>query len=125
MAFSGNLDGGEPPGWGISMSQSGSLRKSHDSWRGPENIFSRSSQSRRSDAVEDDEEALKWAALERLPTVTRLRTAVYHKQTGSLDEIDVAKISPMERQHLIDKLLKVTEDDNEKFLLKLRKRIDK
>lgn len=72
----------------------------------------------------NDEEALKWAAMERLPTVRRLRTAMIHKGPGRIDQVDVAKIGPLERQLLIDNLLKVIEEDNEKFLLKLRKRIN-
>lgn len=47
------------------------------------------------------------------------------RSPGKVDHVDVAKIGPLERQLLIDNLLKVIEQDNEIFLLKLRKRIDK
>jgi len=73
----------------------------------------------------DDEEALKWAALERLPTYERVRNTLFQKASGGIDQIDVRNLSLLERQYLVDKLLKVTERDNEKFLYKLRRRIDK
>ena len=77
-----------------------------------------------------DEEALRWAALERLPTVQRMRTGVviHHKDQpggGRVDALDVTKIGPVERQMLLDNLLKVIESDNNKFLLRLRQRLDK
>jgi hypothetical protein len=77
-----------------------------------------------------DEEALRWAALERLPTVQRMRTGVviHHKDQpggGRVDALDVTKIGPVERQMLLDNLLKVIKSDNDKFLLRLRKRLDK
>jgi len=85
-----------------------------------ESVFSRTNATR-----DDDEEALRWAALERLDTFERLRTTMAHKVTGSLDHIDVKKISPQERQHLVNKVLQLTEDHQEPFLMKLRKRIDR
>jgi len=110
--------------WGSRVVRSGSLRNL--SWSvGSEqhNVFGSARMSDRGDEM-DDEEALKWAAMERLPTVRRLRTAMIHKSPGKIDQVDLAKIGPLERQILIDNLLKVIEEDNEIFLLKLRKRID-
>ncbi|KAH8952003.1 hypothetical protein BDL97_09G061300 [Sphagnum fallax] len=76
----------------------------------------------------DDEEALKWAALEKLPTYDRLRTSILQKFLGSKiihQEVDVRHIGFAERQRIIDNLLKVADEDNERFLLKLRHRIDR
>jgi hypothetical protein len=76
----------------------------------------------------DDEEALKWAALEKLPTYDRLRTSILQKFLGSKivhQEVDVRHIGFAERQRIIDNLLKVADEDNERFLLKLRRRIDR
>lgn len=98
-----------------------------DSRRGGENVFSRSSTQRNQ---EDDEEALKWAALQKLPTYDRMRTAIM-KNIGadgkaSQDEmIDVRHLSYEDRQAIISKLLRVTEEDNERFLQKFRERIDR
>lgn len=95
--------------------------------RGPDNVFTRSLQSRR-EPQDDDEEALKWAALEKLPTYDRLRTSILKSfEDGKIvtQEVDVRNLGMLERQMLIEKLLKVTEEDNEKFLIKFRNRLDK
>eukprot|EP01018_Ginkgo_biloba_P031441 Gb_04574 [translate_table: standard] len=92
-------------------------------------IFSGPS-SRFGDDVVDDEEALHWAAIERLPTYNRIRASILkdYDDTGKVVErhvVDVGHLKPLERHVLIDKLIKDTEEDNEKFLRKLRNRIDK
>ncbi|MFQ6644801.1 hypothetical protein Gotur_019222 [Gossypium turneri] len=102
---------------------------SRSSWN-MEDVFSGS---RRSSRVEDDEEALKWAAIERLPTYDRLRTSIMqsfvdHEIIGNKmehREVDVRNLDMNDRQKFIDMLFKVAEEDNEKFLKKFRNRIDK
>lgn len=74
---------------------------------------------------EDDEEALKWAALEKLPTFDRLRKGILTASHGPGNEIDIHQLGIHERQTIIERLVKVAEDDNEKFLLKLKDRIDR
>ncbi|MED6120622.1 transcription factor [Stylosanthes scabra] len=74
---------------------------------------------------EDDEEALKWAALEKLPTYNRLRKGLLTTSRGVANEIDITELGFQDRQKLLDRLVKVAEEDNEKFLLKLRQRIDR
>ncbi|CAI0423363.1 unnamed protein product [Linum tenue] len=120
---------------GHSMTRSISRSLSRASW-GMEEVFSAGSgrHSRRSSMhADEDEEALKWAAIERLPTYDRLRTTImksfvednnnnnsnFHKQ------IDVARLGDTDRQQFIDQIFKVAEEDNEKFLKKFRQRIDK
>ncbi|KAK7255465.1 hypothetical protein RIF29_28875 [Crotalaria pallida] len=83
----------------------------------------------------DDEEALKWAAIEKLPTYDRIRTSILkyaleHDQQSDgkmvvLKEVDVRKLGMDERQKLIDSMFKVAEEDNERYLRKLRERIDR
>lgn len=73
---------------------------------------------------EDDEEALKWAALEKLPTFDRLRKGILLGSRGESDEVDVAHLGLQEKKKLIDRLVRTTEEDNEKFLLKFKNRID-
>lgn len=108
-----------------------------------EEVFSGGRHSRRSSrAVDEDEEALKWAAIEKLPTYDRLRTSIMQSfveteeqqqqisQTnvnkGVLHkEVDVRKLDTNDRQKFIDKLFKVAEEDNEKYLKRFRNRIDK
>ncbi|KAK6137135.1 hypothetical protein DH2020_029128 [Rehmannia glutinosa] len=81
-------------------------------------VFSRSSRE------EDDEEALKWAALEKLPTFDRLRKGLLLGSKGA-NEVDVQNLEFLDKRNLVERLVNTVEEDNEKFLLKLRKRIDR
>ncbi|XP_050234079.1 ABC transporter G family member 29-like [Mercurialis annua] len=100
--------------------------------RSMDDVFSGGRQSRRSSRhAEEDEEALKWAAIEKLPTYDRLRTTIMQtfedndEFQGVHKQVDVAKLNMNDRQMFIDKIFKVAEEDNEKFLRKFRQRIDK
>ncbi|CAL9063878.1 ABC transporter G family member 36-like isoform X2 [Musa acuminata AAA Group] len=100
----------------------GSMRRNSSIWRrGNESIFSASSRE------EDDEEALKWAALEKLPTFDRLRRGILALPEGSqrLQEVDVQQLGFRERKALLERLVRVTDEDNERFLLKLKDRVDR
>ncbi|CAN7074716.1 unnamed protein product [Brassica oleracea var. botrytis] len=78
--------------------------------------------SRRSGSIDDhDEEDLTRAALEKLPTFTRLRTTIIQPH----EFVDVTKLGVGDRQKFIDSVFKVTDEDNEKFLKKFRNRIDR
>ncbi|KAL5220687.1 hypothetical protein ABZP36_025400 [Zizania latifolia] len=98
-------------------------------WRG-DDVFSRSRSSSR--AEEDDEEALRWAALEKLPTYDRVRRAILPLDDGGEGGgeagkrvVDVLSLGPQERRALLERLVRVAEDDNERFLLKLKERIER
>ncbi|KAK1311944.1 putative pleiotropic drug resistance protein 7 [Acorus calamus] len=100
----------------------GSMRRngSNSAWRNAtEDVFSRSSRE------EDDEEALKWAALEKLPTYDRIRKGMLLGSIGASKEIDVDTLSLQEKSKLLDRLVRVAEEDNEKFLLKLKSRMER
>ncbi|XP_039117320.1 ABC transporter G family member 44-like [Dioscorea cayenensis subsp. rotundata] len=100
--------------------RAGSMRLNSSSiWRRGDDIFSRSSRD------DDDEEALKWAALEKLPTYDRVRRGILTSAAGERKEVDVNNLGIQERTHLLDRLVRVAEEDNEKFLLKLKDRIDR
>ncbi|CAK7336320.1 unnamed protein product [Dovyalis caffra] len=73
---------------------------------------------------EDDEEALKWAALERLPTFNRLEKGLLATSKGA-SEINIQNLGFHERKGLLERLINVAEEDNEKFLKKLKNRIDR
>ncbi|KAK9066226.1 hypothetical protein SSX86_013547 [Deinandra increscens subsp. villosa] len=79
----------------------------------------------------EDEEALRWAALEKLSTYNRLRTTIfkpnYIQQEMPTDKmlLDVSELDPNARQQFIDSIFKVAEDDNGRFLRKFRDRVDK
>ncbi|PQP92778.1 pleiotropic drug resistance protein 1 [Prunus yedoensis var. nudiflora] len=82
-------------------------------------VFSRSSR------AEEDEEALKWAAIERLPTCLRIGRGLFIDGEGHAREVDVEKLGLLERKTLLERLVSNAEKDNEKFLLKLKERIDR
>ncbi|XP_010249928.1 PREDICTED: ABC transporter G family member 39-like [Nelumbo nucifera] len=98
-----------------------SLRRSRNgSWRNAtEDVFSRSSYD------EDDEEALKWAAIEKLPTYDRIRKGILTGLDGEHKEIDIKNLGLQDRRNLIERLIRVAEEDNEKFLLKLKDRMER
>ncbi|XP_042438786.1 ABC transporter G family member 42-like isoform X2 [Zingiber officinale] len=86
--------------------------------------------------VEDDEDALRRAALEKLPTYHRLRTGILRSVVAAGEagggrrqyqhkEVDVRKLGVNQRREFIERVFKVAEEDNERFLSKLRSRIDK
>lgn len=120
------------------LSRSISRSLSRSSWR-MEEVFASGRYSRRSSNVDEDEEALKWAAIEKLPTYDRLRTSIIQTiaEGGDLPqgggggnrmqhkEVDVTKLDMNDRQQIIDQIFKVAEEDNEKFLRKFRNRTDK
>lgn len=90
-------------------------------WRNnADEVFSRSSSHR-----EDDEEALRWVALEKLPTYNRLKKGLLTTSRGEAIEIDVDNLGLQERQNLIKRLVTIAEEGNEQFLLKLKNRIDR
>ena len=90
-----------------------------------DNPLERASASRREDGL-DDEEALKWAAVERLPTYDRVRTSVFHDaSTGSVKQVDVRELTPLETTELVNKLMAEAQDESNLLLQKMRKRLDK
>ncbi|XP_024625543.1 pleiotropic drug resistance protein 1 isoform X2 [Medicago truncatula] len=74
---------------------------------------------------EDDEEALKWAAIQKLPTFERLRKGLLTSLQGEATEVDVEKLGLQVRKDLLERLVRLAEEDNEKFLLKLKDRMDR
>lgn len=108
---------------GGSIFNVGSFRASGPAsiWRNDgQDVFSRNSSTR-----EDDEEALKWSTLERLPTYDRIRRGLLTGGDNESKEVDILKLGLQERKNLLERLVNVAEEDNEKFLLKLRERIDR
>ncbi|KAL8113806.1 hypothetical protein AgCh_020916 [Apium graveolens] len=100
--------------------------------RETENAFG---SSRTWNRANDDEVNLRLAVLEKLPTYRRVRRAILTSITNDSDddkngkvahkEIDVRKLDSNDRKQFIDRLFKVPQDDNDKFLRNFRRRIDK
>lgn len=92
-------------------------------WQAPPEAFGRSGRQ------DEEEEELRWAAIERLPTYDRLRKGML---TQILDngkvvhhEVDVAKLGMQAKKQLMASMLKAVEEDNENFLRRLRDRTDR
>jgi hypothetical protein len=83
--------------------------------------------------AEDEREALRWAALQRLPTVTRARRGLLRSPAPDgaaavegddvLCEVDVAGLSSGDRTALVDRLL-ADSGDAEHFFRRIRSRFD-
>ncbi|OIW01495.1 hypothetical protein TanjilG_19421 [Lupinus angustifolius] len=77
----------------------------------------------------DEEENLKWVAIERLPTYDRLRKGILRQvlDDGKVNyqEVDITKLGVQEKKNLLETILRIAEEDNEKFLHKIRDRIDR
>ncbi|KAL9349476.1 hypothetical protein Peur_056731 [Populus x canadensis] len=99
----------------------GSSRGVSSVWRNSTvEVFSRSSRE------EDDEEALKWAALEKLPTYDRLRKGILTSASrGIISEVDIENLGVQERKQLLERLVKVADEDIKKFLWKLKNRVER
>ncbi|KAA8516690.1 hypothetical protein F0562_016804 [Nyssa sinensis] len=108
--------------WGSGSKRSLASASLREVWQPPPDVFNRSER-------QDDEEELRWAAIERLPTYDRLRKGMLRQvlDDGKIvhDEIDVTKLGMQDKQKLMENILKVVEDDNENFLRKLRNRSDR
>ncbi|XP_062218543.1 ABC transporter G family member 39-like isoform X2 [Phragmites australis] len=99
----------------------GSMRRTASSWRasGRSNAFGRSARE------EDDEEALRWAAIEKLPTYDRMRKGILTAAGAGVEEVDIQGLGMAERKNLIERLIRTAEEDNERFLVKLRDRMER
>ncbi|WCJ41760.1 ABC transporter G family member 34 [Euphorbia peplus] len=91
----------------------------------PTDVFQRSSRH----TVDDEEAELRWAAIEKLPTYDRVRKGMLKQvlSNGKIvqNEIDVTRLGGDDKKQLIQSILQVVEQDNEKFLLRLRHRTDR
>uniref|UniRef100_A0A0E0CLF2 ABC transporter domain-containing protein n=1 Tax=Oryza meridionalis TaxID=40149 RepID=A0A0E0CLF2_9ORYZ len=70
---------------------------------------------------DDEEEAeLRWAAIERLPTLDRMRTSVL-----SSEVVDVRRLGAAERRVLVERLVADIQRDNLRLLRKQRRRMER
>ncbi|KAG0465359.1 hypothetical protein HPP92_019523 [Vanilla planifolia] len=90
-------------------------------WSSTEAAFSRSSSYR--ECAEEEEEALRWAALERLPTFARVRRGILRRDAGKFSEVNISNLTSSDRTALIDRLLGYS-DDPEQFFQRIRQRFD-
>ncbi|CAH8363125.1 unnamed protein product [Eruca vesicaria subsp. sativa] len=75
---------------------------------------------------EEEDEAMKWAALERLPTYDRVRKAMLRGITGGFKEIDLKDLNFVERRELFDRVVAMDDKDWHGFYLRrLKRRTDR
>ncbi|XP_050121835.1 pleiotropic drug resistance protein 2-like isoform X1 [Malus sylvestris] len=108
--------------WGSGSKRSWASTSFREVWQAPPDVFNRSGR-------QDEEEELRWAAIERLPTYDRLKRGMLRQVLDSgkvvTDEVDVTRLGMQDKKQLMESILKVVEDDNEKFLRRLRDRTDR
>ncbi|GAV88717.1 ABC_tran domain-containing protein/ABC2_membrane domain-containing protein/PDR_assoc domain-containing protein [Cephalotus follicularis] len=90
-------------------------------WNSAENAFARTASFREEG---EDEDALRWAALERLPTYTRMRRGIFTNMIGDKKEIDVSELGSQDHKLLIQRLVNDVDHDPELFFGRMRKRFD-
>ncbi|KAK9673337.1 hypothetical protein RND81_12G161500 [Saponaria officinalis] len=78
----------------------------------------------------DEEHIQQWAKIERLPTYQRSKVFLFDEYIdGSMVNekrmTDVSMLGPLERHLFIEKFIKQIEQDNLRFLQKLKKRVEK
>jgi hypothetical protein len=73
----------------------------------------------------DDEVELRWAALERLPTMDRLHTSLQLHAADQRQVVDVRKLGAAERRMVVDTLIGNIHRDNLRLLRKQRQRMDR
>ncbi|KAJ8568453.1 hypothetical protein K7X08_027986 [Anisodus acutangulus] len=110
------------------------------SWRSSQSIkevlggkrdvfFMKNYSTRWREMAEEEEKELKWAAIDRLPTYDRMRKGMMKEvmNNGRVvhHEVDMTKLGNQDMKVFMESILKVVEDDNEKFLRRLRNRTDR
>ncbi|XP_034574769.1 ABC transporter G family member 41 isoform X3 [Setaria viridis] len=103
------------------------LPLSSSSWRAAAASFRESlsrslSLNQQHDQENDDEAELKWAAVERLPTLDRLHTSLLN---GDLRMVDIRRLGAAERRMVVDTLIANIQRDNLRLLRKQRQRMDR
>lgn len=74
---------------------------------------------------ENDEEALIWAALQKLPIVQRMRTGILRGEDGCKMEIDVKNLNFFQKKELLDRLVQSAHEGHGLLMSKLKQRIDR
>nr|KAJ0189689.1 hypothetical protein LSAT_V11C800398250 [Lactuca sativa] len=74
--------------------------------------------------IQDDEDELKLAAIERLPNYEGSKKEML-KQVPDNGRTNIANIDHLDKKQLMESVLKIVEEDNETFLRRLRERTDR
>lgn len=74
---------------------------------------------------DNDEEALRLAALQRSPTFVRARTSVFRNYGGEFTLVDVSKLDDEEKKIVLEKLVSTVNANPGLFFDRIRQRFDK
>ncbi|KAM7256085.1 hypothetical protein ACFE04_011826 [Oxalis oulophora] len=86
-----------------------------------ENVFARTESFKEGG---EDEEALRWAALQRLPTYARVRRGIFKDLVGEIKEIDVRELESQQHKLILQRLVNAVDDDPQRFFNRMRSRFD-
>ncbi|KAG5540595.1 hypothetical protein RHGRI_020719 [Rhododendron griersonianum] len=89
-------------------------------WNSSVNMFARTGENR----AKDDEETLRWAALQRSPTYIQARTSFFRNVAGEVSLVDVRNLEIQEKGQVLDKLIDAVNEDTELFFNRIRKRFN-
>jgi hypothetical protein len=112
----------------LEMDRESPLQKqqSSSSWRAAAASFRESLSRSLSHQDKDDEVELRWAAVERLPTLDRIHTSLLLHTDQDRDQVvDVRSLGAAERRMVVDTLISNVHRDNLRLLRKQRQRMDR
>ncbi|KAK4772799.1 hypothetical protein SAY86_014574 [Trapa natans] len=92
-------------------------------WNADEDVFARTASSGKNEPQED-EEALRWAVLERLPTYDRVRRGIFKDIAGGAKEIGLNELEMKDQRVLLDRLVGAVDHDPERFFERMRQRFE-
>ncbi|KAI3421393.1 uncharacterized protein J3R85_012430 [Psidium guajava] len=93
-------------------------------WNSEENVFARSASSGGDGGAGGEEEELRWAALERLPTYARVRRGIFKDVGGGSKEVGLSELEAQEQRLLLDRLVSSVDHDPERFFEQMRRRFE-
>ncbi|CAL5429119.1 unnamed protein product [Camellia sinensis] len=92
----------------------------HNMWNSSATMFARTGEN----GGCDDEEALRWAALQRSPTYVQARTSFFRNIAGEISVVDVGNLEVQEKTLVLDKLVSAVNDDIELFFNRIKRRFN-
>ena len=87
-------------------------------WNSSVNMFGTTSENKE----DDDEEALRWAALQRSPTYVQARTSFFRNIAGEVSLVNIGELDDQEKNLVLDKLVNAVNEDTKMFFNRIRQR---
>ncbi|GFS35362.1 pleiotropic drug resistance 4 [Actinidia rufa] len=87
-------------------------------WNSSVNMFGTT----RENKEDDDEEALRWASLQRSPTYVQARTSFFRNIAGEVSLVDIGELEDQEKNLVLDKLVNAVNEDTKMFFNRIKQR---